>query len=285
MMASEPIQINDNTSNVKVLIDVSGSMKKNDPKNVRSPALRLLVGLLPADSTAGVLNFGTTVIEIVKSAKADETWKDKARKSSHSIHSRDLFTNIGQALKVAAQDWKPVDDKTQLKENRSIIILTDGMVDISKDDIEAVHEAGRIFIEGPYEIIDDLKSASFELDIPMEVWVGDLGKDNQRSLPFSAKFDFSFSLNDAVATAKVYQYIASLDVHQEGLEINAIMFEGEDEGGSISLTADKSLFGYVNDFARDNTINIKMERWRSDMCYEEARDAGCLEGEMIGDLA
>ncbi|RLA17269.1 MAG: hypothetical protein DRQ56_09430, partial [Gammaproteobacteria bacterium] len=32
---------------VRVLIDVSGSMKQNDPRNLRIPALKLLVNLLP----------------------------------------------------------------------------------------------------------------------------------------------------------------------------------------------------------------------------------------------
>ena len=32
---------------VRVVIDVSGSMKQNDPNDLRIPALNLLIGLLP----------------------------------------------------------------------------------------------------------------------------------------------------------------------------------------------------------------------------------------------
>ncbi len=47
------------TSDVRVVIDVSGSMKQNDPQNLRAPGLRLLSGLLPPESAAGVWTFAS----------------------------------------------------------------------------------------------------------------------------------------------------------------------------------------------------------------------------------
>ena len=46
--AAEPI------TDLRVLVDVSGSMKQNDPAYLRQPALRLLTNLLPKKSQAGV---------------------------------------------------------------------------------------------------------------------------------------------------------------------------------------------------------------------------------------
>ena len=37
----------------RIVIDVSGSMKQTDPKNLRVPALKLLNGLIPSGSRAG----------------------------------------------------------------------------------------------------------------------------------------------------------------------------------------------------------------------------------------
>ena len=37
-------------SDVRVLVDMSGSMKKNDPDNLRIPAVQLMSNLLPPDS-------------------------------------------------------------------------------------------------------------------------------------------------------------------------------------------------------------------------------------------
>ena len=48
-------------NDVRVLIDISGSMKKNDPANLRQPALRLFISLLPSDTQAGVWTFGQWV--------------------------------------------------------------------------------------------------------------------------------------------------------------------------------------------------------------------------------
>lgn len=129
------------SSDIRVLIDVSGSMKKNDPKNLRLPALRLLIGLLPADASTAVWNFGTKAEPLIPLGLADEKWKNNAQRASKKIHSRDLFTNIGPALEVAVADW----DKRPSKLNqRSIILLTDGMIDIGKDAAKNTQERTRI---------------------------------------------------------------------------------------------------------------------------------------------
>ena len=132
------------SNDIRVLIDVSGSMKKNDPKNLRLPALRLLVGLLPPDTSAAVWSFGTTTESITAPGLANETWKKNARLASKKIHSRDLFTNIGAALETATADWGTTPSKLK---QRSIILLTDGMIDISKDKTKNALERTRILKE------------------------------------------------------------------------------------------------------------------------------------------
>lgn len=123
------LQAQEERADVRILIDISGSMKQNDPKNLRRPALRLLVGLLPPETRAGVWTFGRYVNMQIPLGQVDSAWKAKARKSSRSIGSPGQFTNIEDALKRATEDWEtPRDDS-----RRSVILLTDGMVDISKD--------------------------------------------------------------------------------------------------------------------------------------------------------
>ncbi len=128
---SEPV------SDVRVIIDVSGSMKKNDPENLRSPALRMLVGLLPSKAKSGVWTFGKYVNMQVKHGKVTDSWKKLAMQESKKIHSRGLYTNIEEALKRASQGW----EKPNRKERRHLILLTDGMVDVSKNPQE--NEASR----------------------------------------------------------------------------------------------------------------------------------------------
>ena len=66
-------------ADVRVLIDISGSMKKNDPENLRRPALNLITELLPAGDTAGVWTFGQYVNELVRHQPVDEAWRKMAK--------------------------------------------------------------------------------------------------------------------------------------------------------------------------------------------------------------
>jgi len=116
-------------ADLRVLIDISGSMKQNDPKNLRRPALRLLVGLLPEGTRAGVWTFARYVNMQIPLAVVDPAWKRKARLSSRRIASPGQFTNIEAALKRATADWSGPPGPFR----RSLILLTDGKVDISRN--------------------------------------------------------------------------------------------------------------------------------------------------------
>ncbi|HHJ40155.1 MAG: hypothetical protein AXA67_07370 [Methylothermaceae bacteria B42] len=126
---------------MRILIDVSGSMKKTDPHNLRIPALRLLLELLPPETQAGVWLFAEDTKTLVPLASVDEPWRKKALKSSSKIHSRGLFTDIEKALQTVSKDWQDGDKKNQ----RNILLLTDGMVDVAKN--PALNAASKARIE------------------------------------------------------------------------------------------------------------------------------------------
>lgn len=114
-----------------VLIDVSGSMKKTDPENLRAPALRLLGDLVPEQSRVRVDLFGNRITQVLPASKATPDTKRAMREATGRIRSNEPFTDIPAALEAANSDWG---DDTQ----RNIILLSDGKVDISPDD--AVNE-------------------------------------------------------------------------------------------------------------------------------------------------
>ena len=124
-------------TDVRVLIDISGSMKKNDPQNLRVPALKLVTQLLPEGTKAGVWTFGEFVNMLVPSGEVNQAWKAKAKGAAKAINSSGKYTNIEGVLKDSTWDWNKPDPKT----SRHIIFLTDGMLDMSKD--EAVDQAAR----------------------------------------------------------------------------------------------------------------------------------------------
>lgn len=114
---------------LRVVIDVSGSMREDDPHNLRVPALRLLTELLPAGDKAGVWTFGDRPRVLIPVGTVDPAWRSEAARAAAAIGSRAPFTNIGKALKAATADWRT----TPASGPRSLILLTDGYVDITKD--------------------------------------------------------------------------------------------------------------------------------------------------------
>ncbi len=113
---------------VRLLIDISGSMKHSDPENLRAPALDLIVRLLPEGSRAGVWIFGQEVELLVAHRVIDDAWREEAQRAVESINNSGLRTNIPAALKAVTYDLGGMDGTYRT----SIVLLTDGKVDISE---------------------------------------------------------------------------------------------------------------------------------------------------------
>jgi uncharacterized protein (TIGR03503 family) len=111
---------------VRIIIDISGSMKQTDPKNLRIPALNLLLELMPEGTQAGIWTFGQYVNNLVPVAVVDERWREQAKKSALKITSLGLKTNLAGALNDAAWGLDAASGFQQ-----SIILLTDGKVDMA----------------------------------------------------------------------------------------------------------------------------------------------------------
>ena len=140
-------------SDVRVLIDVSGSMKKTDPQNLRKPAVDLIVRLLPDKSRAGLWTFGNDVNILMPFKPVDSAWRKQAPSKANQINSVAMFTNIGKALDEVSFDKKSL--STDYKTH--IILLTDGVVDIGKDAVANNKERQRII----NEILPSLKSSGY----------------------------------------------------------------------------------------------------------------------------
>ena len=117
---------------VRLLIDVSGSMKTSDPENLRAPAVELLVRMLPEGSRAGIWLFGDGVRELVPHGDVDEEWRKLARRGMQRIDNSGQRTNIPAALDAATFDFERLDPGYRI----SIILLTDGKVDIAESPMQ-----------------------------------------------------------------------------------------------------------------------------------------------------
>jgi hypothetical protein len=121
LSAAEPAR------DIRIVVDMSGSMKKNDPQLLRQPAVRLLADLLPKGTQAGVWTFGKYVNMLVPLKPVTDEWRSMAKTRAADINSIAAFTNIGEAIETATVGWQQPDANSE----RHLILLTDGWVDIS----------------------------------------------------------------------------------------------------------------------------------------------------------
>jgi hypothetical protein len=142
-------------TDMRVLVDVSGSMRWNDPQNLRVPALRLLAEFLPQGSTVGIWLFAEDTERLHPPEPVDSAWRERVTANLGRIHSRGLFTDIEDAILTATADWEsPADGET-----RHLLLFTDGLVDVA-DDTEASEDSRQRLIN---DHIIELQEANIQL--------------------------------------------------------------------------------------------------------------------------
>jgi len=92
--------------------------------------MKLLNGLIPSGASAGIWTFGKYVNMTVKWGKVNKNWRQMADLGVEEIHSNAALTNIESALARSTRGWEKPDPKMR----RNLILLTDGQVDIGKDE-------------------------------------------------------------------------------------------------------------------------------------------------------
>lgn len=128
---------------LRLLIDISGSMKESDPDNLRGPALELIVRLLPEGAKAGVWIFGEDVKVLVPHRVIDDQWREQARRAVTRIDNSGQRTNIPGALAAATYDLGSMDPTYR----SSIVLLTDGKVDVSASPMANASAARKVLAD------------------------------------------------------------------------------------------------------------------------------------------
>lgn len=125
---------------LRLLVDISGSMKTSDPDNLREPAIELIVRLLPEGSKAGIWVFGEDVRELVPHGVVDSAWRERAREAVPQIDNSGQRTNIPAAITSATYDLERLDPGYRT----SIVLLTDGKVDVAESPMVNASSARRL---------------------------------------------------------------------------------------------------------------------------------------------
>ncbi len=116
---AQPVEEN---PDVRVIIDVSGSMRTNDPDQLAASALELLALLLPEGTSAGVWTFGERVDSPLPLGEVDAAWRAEAAALRPALVDYQQYTDIEAAVREAAEapanGW------------RHLVLLTDGVIDL-----------------------------------------------------------------------------------------------------------------------------------------------------------
>lgn len=265
-------------ADVRVIVDISGSMKDNDPDNLRQPAVRLLARMLPENSHAGLWTFGQYVNMLVPRDRVTESWRERMISRSSEINSVALRTNLGKAIEVASDDYFTAGDLT----HTDFILLTDGKVDISDD--ERVNQAERERILGP--LLDELvtKGATFhtvalsgEADVE---FLRTLARETGGSYSVAPSADalnrvFLKALNAAVPQEQVPIDGNRFSVDSAVREFTALIFWGE---GETSDTRELMLTDPDGNAARVDRPGNGM-RWARESGYDLITVTEPKEGE------
>ncbi len=141
---------------VRLVIDVSGSMKSGDPEYLRQDVLNGLGEMLAPGSRAGVWTFGGMADVVVPHGVVDDAWRRTARAARTRIGSTAARTDLYDALRKATWDVGVASPDF----HRHIILVTDGRVDVADDAVS--NDSQRRAISE--ELVPKLVEANIEID-------------------------------------------------------------------------------------------------------------------------
>ena len=257
-------------ADVRIIVDISGSMKQTDPNDLRQPAVRLLARVLPEGSTAGVWTFGQYVNMLVPHGEVTQSWRDTAIERSQKINSVALRTNLGKAIEVASDDYVTGGSL----ENTHFILLTDGNVDIS--DSADVNQAEEKRILG--EILDDLvaRGARFHpvalSDLADAGFLTTLAEKSQGSYRMANTAEalnlaFLDALNNAAPQEQIPIEGNAFTVDGGVKDFTALVFRGQEEGGEAFEPASLQLIRPDGETLLQSAQPDNV-RWASEAAYD-----------------
>ncbi|MFT6906976.1 MAG: hypothetical protein ACJAS1_003649 [Oleiphilaceae bacterium] len=235
-------------ADIRLLIDISGSMKKNDPANLRIPSVALLTELIPDGDKAGVWTFGQWVNNLVKRKVVDDAWRLDAKEQAKKINSVALYTNIGAVLEKASDDFsKPGTDFS----NTHFILLTDGMLDIDRDSTKNDTERERVLTKvldtfrergAKIHAISLSKNADQSLMDKLAIQTGGQSAIAESSEDLTKIF--VQVLNQAVPSEEVPIEGNEFAIDSSIEEFTALIFRGKDGLPTEIISPDKSVYQY-----------------------------------------
>lgn len=122
------VQSKEQALDIALVLDASGSMKKNDPNRLRVEAAKMFVHLLDRNDRASVISFSSRAYPVTKllslNTKKNET---TLLRSIDKMAATGKFTNLHDAL---LQGYKVLQQDKDSRREKHIILMSDGQMDL-----------------------------------------------------------------------------------------------------------------------------------------------------------
>ncbi|MBI5741780.1 MAG: VWA domain-containing protein [Nitrospirae bacterium] len=114
-------------TDVVLVMDSSGSMKKTDPLSLRIPAAKMFISLLDKNDRAGIISFSDNASSLSPLLSLDSDGnKNALMLSAEKITSTGLHTNLFEALN---KGFEALSAEKNSGRERIIVLMSDGMMD------------------------------------------------------------------------------------------------------------------------------------------------------------
>lgn len=284
VFAQDPALSLPGNADVRIVVDISGSMRETDPQNLRRPAVRLLARTLPEGASAGLWTFGQYVNMLVPYGVVDQAWRDAAVERSEQINSVALHTNLGLAMEKAANDWL----SGGTLENTHLIVLSDGKVDVPGGEDASQAEEKRI-LDSLLPALKDKGATIHTVGLSEKAdirFLRNLARETGGSFQLAQSAEalnlaFANALNTAVPQEQVPIEGDGFAVDEGISEFTALIFSGQDAAGEEPLALAQP---DGEPFTRENAPeNV---RWASEPGYDLITVTEPVPGRwrIIGDL-
>ncbi len=133
----------------RIVIDASARMQELDPASRLESAVKMLNGLIPEGSRAGIWTYGRYVEMVGKWGRVDSAWREQADLATTKIRSSSNLQNLDQALARARVGWQ----KTDPAGRRVLLLVTAGGVRVSRDPAENDASRERLLDRGLAQLV------------------------------------------------------------------------------------------------------------------------------------
>ncbi len=126
---SKPIASSTPGLDIVLVMDSSGSMKKNDPNDLRKPAAKLLLSLLGKDDRASIVSFSDQGYPVAYLTQTNSRLNNQLLfEAVEKVSNKGAYTNLAGAIEAATRVYE---QGWQSERKHVVVLMSDGKMDLA----------------------------------------------------------------------------------------------------------------------------------------------------------